>query len=208
VVINQDISALFNAAGQPAAGAQQSMVEDIVYTFSEPVNIVSNVTDRILFQINALSVNGFTGVVPATIEWAAVAGSNDTQWEVDFGVNPYACGSQTGALNSLANGCYTVTITDFSKITAVSDGHAANITTGAAPAAGNPNYATQSFYRLFGDINGDEIVNGGDCNKFKQALTTYNAAFDVNQDGFVNAGDANDFKPDLTVGFSGFTPTI
>jgi hypothetical protein len=75
VVINQDISALFNAAGQPAAGAQQSMVEDIVYTFSEPVNIVSNVTDRILFQINALSVNGFTGVVPATIEWAALAGS-------------------------------------------------------------------------------------------------------------------------------------
>jgi hypothetical protein len=31
VVINQDLSALYNAAGQPASGAQRSMVEDIVY---------------------------------------------------------------------------------------------------------------------------------------------------------------------------------
>jgi hypothetical protein len=30
--------------------------------------------------------------------------------------------------------------------------------------------ATQSFYRLFGDINGDEVVNAADNAKFKQGL--------------------------------------
>ena len=68
--------------------------------------------------------------------------------------------------------------------------------------------ATQSFYRLFGDINGDEVVNPGDNNRFKQALTTYNPAFDSNQDGIVNPGDNNRFKADLSVNFLGFTPTI
>ena len=68
--------------------------------------------------------------------------------------------------------------------------------------------ATQSFYRLFGDINGDEVVNPGDNNKFKAALTTYNPAFDFNQDGIVNPGDNNRFKENLSVTFIGFTPTI
>ena len=67
--------------------------------------------------------------------------------------------------------------------------------------------ATQSFYRLFGDINGDEFVNAADNLQFKQALTTYNAAFDFNADGFVNASDNLKFKNDLTVNFSGFTAT-
>jgi hypothetical protein len=31
--------------------------------------------------------------------------------------------------------------------------------------------ATQSFFRLFGDINGDGIVNAADNPYFKQALT-------------------------------------
>ena len=169
VVLNQDITALNSAV---TGSAQRSMVQDIVYTFSEPVNIVSNSVDPNLFQINALTVNGVTGVVPATIEWAAVAGSGGTQWEVDFGVNPDATNSQAGALNSIANGCYTITITDFSEITAVSDGQAANINAGPSPGvasstlpgyvAANANYAQQSFYRLFGDGNGDLVVNPGD----------------------------------------------
>ena len=64
--------------------------------------------------------------------------------------------------------------------------------------------ATQSFYRLFGDINGDEVVNAADNLKFKQALTTYNPAFDFNDDGIVNAADNLKFKNDLTVNCGGF----
>ena len=197
VVINQDISALYNAAGQPTPGVQRSMVEDIVYTFSEPVNFSS---DPNVFSIAVAA--GWTGTVPGTVEWAPVAGSGNTQWEVDFGVNPTASGSEAGALNSIVNGAYTITLNDPNSITAQSDAQALSL----APAGISS--ATQSFYRLFGDINGDEVVNPGDNNRFKQALTTYNPAFDFNQDGAVNPGDNNKFKADLAVSFVGFTPTI
>ena len=213
VVLNQDISALNSGI---TGATQRSMVEDIVYTFSEPVNIVSNTVDPNLFHITAFTVDGVTGVVPATIEWAPVAGSGGLQWEVDFGVNPDA---SAGQLNSIANGCYSITITNFSEITEVGGGHlAANINAGPAPGVAssvlagynpaNANYATQSFFRLFGDGNGDGIVNPGDNNKFKPAITTYNAAFDFNQDGIVNPGDNNRFKADLGLDFTAFTATI
>jgi Dockerin type I domain len=61
---------------------------------------------------------------------------------------------------------------------------------------------------LYGDINGDAVVNAADNVKFKNALTTYNAAFDFNNDGTVNASDNVRFKADLVVNFSGFTPTV
>jgi hypothetical protein len=187
VVVNQDIAALYNAAGQPTPGVQRSMVDDIVYTFSEAVNIPSASSDPNVFVVQVAP--GWTGIVP-TLEWAPVAGSGNTQWEVDFGGG------------SIANGAYTITVNQPSAIIAMSDAQALSL---AASGIGS---ATQSFYRLFGDINGDEVVNAGDNLQFKTALTTYNAAFDFNLDGVVNAGDNLKFKADLTVNFSGFTPTI
>ena len=105
-------------------------------------------------------------------------------------------------LNSIANGAYTITLNDPASIAAVADSQ------GLSLAPSGIGGTIQSFYRLFGDINGDQVVNPGDNNKFKQALTTYNPAFDYNQDGVVNPGDSNKFKADLSVDFSGFTPTI
>jgi Bacterial Ig-like domain (group 3)/Beta-propeller repeat len=191
-VINQNISALYNAAGQPFSGAQRSMVNDIVYTFSEPVNILSPADDPTVFTIAVAS--GWTGTVP-TPSWAPVAASNNTQWAITFSGNGVTGGS-------IANGAYTITISEPSSITAESDGLALSLATSGIDSA------TQSFFRLFGDINGDEFVNAADNVKFKQGLTTYNAAFDYSQDGFVNAADNVKFKNDLTVNFSGFTATI
>ena len=192
VVINEDIGALFNAAGQPAPGVQRSMVNDVVYTFTEPVNIVSPSMDANVFNIAIAS--GWSGTVP-TLNWAPVAGTNDMEWAVNFTGSGVTGGS-------IANGAYTITVNDPSAITAVSDNQALSL------AASGSDAPTQSFYRLYGDINGDELVNAADNLKFKQALTTYNAAFDFNDDGIVNAADNLKFKADLTVGFSGFTPTI
>jgi Dockerin type I domain len=192
VIINEDLSALYNAAGQPFAGAQRSMVNDIVYSFSEAVNIVAPGTEPNVFTIAVAS--GWTGT-PPTLSWAPVAGSGNTEWAISF-----TGGSITGG--SIANGAYTITVNDPSAITAVSDSQALSL---AGSGIGS---ATQSFYRLFGDINGDKFVNAADNVKFKNALTTYNAAFDYSQDGFVNASDNVRFKNDLTVNFSGFTPTI
>jgi hypothetical protein len=192
VVINQNITALYNAAGQPFAGAQRSMVNDIVYTFSEPVNIASPAVDPNVFTVAVAS--SWTGTAP-TLSWASVAGTSDTEWAVTFSGNGVTGGS-------IADGAYTITVTDPGSIAAESDG--TTLTLADSGVGG----ATQSFYRLFGDINGDGIVNAADAAKFKQALTTYNAAFDYNQDGIVNAFDSAQFKNDLTVSYSGFTPTI
>jgi Dockerin type I domain len=192
VVINQDISALYNAAGQPFAGAQRSMVNDIAYTFSQPVNILDPGTDPSVFTVAVAS--GWSGTVP-TLNWAAVPGSGDTQWAVAF-----SGAGVTGG--SIANGAYTITVADPNSITAESDGTALSF------ASSGIDSATQSFFRLFGDINGDGFVNAADNAKLKQALSTYNAAFDYSQDGFVNAADNAQFKDDLTVNFNGFTPTI
>ena len=200
VVINQDISSLYNAAGQSSPGTQRSMVEDIVYTFSEAVNIASPAVDPNVFTVAVAP--GWTGTVPTTVEWAPVAGSGDTQWEVDFGVNPNASGSQTGALASITNGAYTITVTDPSSITAQRDSQSLNL------AAGGINGATQSFYRLFGDISADGFVNAADNYQLKIALMTYNPAFDYYQYGVVNACDNWQFKADQSVNFSGFTATI
>ncbi len=192
VVINQDISALYNAAGQPAAGVQRSMVDDVVYTFSTPVNITSSASDPNVFTVAVAS--GWTGTVP-TLNWAAVAGSGGTQWAVSFSGSGVTGGS-------IANGCYTITISDPSAITAVADGQ------GVSLASSGIGGATQSFFRLYGDINADKFVNGADNIKFNQALTTYNAAFDFNADGYVNSTDTTQFDDDLTLNYSGFTTTI
>ena len=192
VVINENISALYNAAGQPSPGMQRSMVDDVVYTFSEPVNILNPLVDPNVFTVAVAS--GWTGTVP-TLDWEFVPGSGDTQWAVTFSGNGVSGGS-------IANGAYTITVTDPASITAISDGQALSLT------ANGIGSATQSFFRLFGDINGDGVVNAADNAKFKNALTTYNAAFDYNDDGVVNAADNAKFKNDLTLNFSGFTATI
>jgi Right handed beta helix region len=192
VVINENLSALYNAPGQPAPGTQRSMVNDIVYTFSEAVNIVSSGVDPSVFTVAVAA--GWTGTVP-TLSWAPVTGSGNTEWAVTF-----SGGSVTGG--SIANGAYTITVNHPSEITAVSDSQQLSL---AGSGIGS---ATQSFYRLFGDINGDEFVNASDNAKFKIALGAYNPAFDFTQDGFVNASDNAKFKADLVVNFSGFTHTI
>ncbi len=174
------------------------MVNDIVYTFSEPVNVLNPSVDPNVFTIAVAS--GRTGTVPM-LGWAPVAGTGNTEWAVTFSGNGVTGGS-------IANGAYTITVTDPDSIAALSDNQTLSLTPGQAPATNNPDYATQSFYRLFGDINGDGVVNAADNLKFKQALTTYNAAFDYNDDGTVNAADNLKFKNDLTVNFSGFTATI
>jgi hypothetical protein len=69
---------------------------------------------------------------------------------------------------------------------------------------------TDTFYRLFGDINGDRVVNAADNLKLKTALVTYNSAFDSNGDGFINAADNLQFKGSQSTTFlnDGFITTI
>jgi len=75
---------------------------------------------------------------------------------------------------------------------------------------------TDTFYRTFGDINGDNQVNSlTDVTDFKKALgassgaAAYVAAFDVNADAQINSlVDFTQFKLRLGRSVSGFTETI
>ncbi len=163
------------------------MVQDVVYTFNEPVTIPDA---NAAFTV--LGVGPNPGIAPTTLTATAVPGSNGTQWAVTL------TGAAAGALGSIANGEYSITI-NRSAVFAAADG--------ATPlAAGRTDY----FYRLFGDMNGDEVVNATDNLQLKKALINYNPAFDSNADGAVTASDNLAFKKDLTVAYfgDGFVPTI
>jgi dTDP-4-dehydrorhamnose reductase len=131
--------------------------------------------------------------VPALI-WTAINPNSDgssMQWAVSFG--------GAGAVgNSIANGVYDMTL------------NPAAVTSDANPAVNVQSRPTDTFYRLFGDINGDGVVNAADNFQFKTALATYNAAFDSNGDGVVNAADNFQLKNSQSYNFasSGIVYTI
>jgi uncharacterized repeat protein (TIGR03803 family) len=166
-VINGDNpNGLFNAPGQPTPGVQRSMVEDIVYTFNEPVTIPDA---NAAFTV--VGTGPHPGTAPSTLLATAVPGTSGTQWAVSL------TGKADGVLASIANGEYSITINP-SAVFAAADGT-------TAMTAGE----TDTFYRLFGDINGDRVVNVSDEFQFSKAMNTYTPIFDVNGDGAINLAD-------------------
>jgi hypothetical protein len=159
-------------------GVQRSMVDSIVYSFSEAVNLSGAVATIAVHS-------GQSGTAP-TLIWTAISPSSDgssTQWAVSF--------SGSGVVgNSIANGVYDITL------------NSADVTSDANPAVTVQSRPTDTFYRLFGDINGDGVVNAADNFQFKTALATYNAAFDYNDDGVVNAADNFQFKASQSYNFA------
>jgi hypothetical protein len=73
---------------------------------------------------------------------------------------------------------------------------------------------TDTFFRLFGDVNGDKKVNASDANQFNNTfglasgLAGYLALFDFTGNGSTNAADANQFNNRFGSAWSGFTATI
>ena len=92
--------------------------------------------------------------------------------------------------NSIDNGVYDITL------------NSSAVASDANPAVNVQVRPTDTFYRLFGDINGDGVVNAADNFQFKAAMSTYNAAFDYNGDGVVNAADNFQFKASQSYNFS------
>ena len=162
-------------------GVQRSMVDSIVYTFSEAVNL-SGAAATIAVH------SGQSGTAP-TLTWTAMNPNSDgsaTQWAVTF--------SGSGVVgNSIANGVYDITL------------NSADVISDANPLVTVQPRPTDTFYRLFGDINGDGVVNASDNFQFKTALATYNAAFDYNNDGVVNAADNFQLKNSMSVSFASAT---
>ena len=135
VVVNANIPAL--------AGVQRSMVNSIVYTFSEAVTLNSTTA----FSIAVSS--GQTGTVP-TLNWSAISpdgGGASTQWVVTF-----SGAGVTGG--SIADGVYDITL------------NTAAVTSEANPTVPAQPHNTDTFYRFFGDAGGTGRVDNADYTAF------------------------------------------
>jgi uncharacterized repeat protein (TIGR03803 family) len=171
-------------------GPQRSMVDSIVYTFSAAVNMGANA-----FSIAVHA--GQTGTVPSPA-WAAINPNGDgssSQWVVAF--------SGAGVVGgTIANGVYDISL------------NAAAVTSAANPAVTAQSRPTDTFYRLFGDSNGDGRVNNADyaaflnTNGLKSGQPGFNSAFDSNGDGRINNSDYALMLTDNGLRYSGFTATI
>lgn len=175
-------SVVINGNNPALAGAQRSMVDSIVYSFSEAVDIA---------PFNAFSISVLAdqpGFAPE-LSWAPInpdANGDSAQWVVTF--------NSSG--ESIANGVYNI---ELNTTLVASELHPENRVTPRP---------VDTFFRLFGDGNGNGIVNAVDNFQFKAALTTYNPVFDVNDDGVVNATDNYWFKASQSYNFSGIAYTI
>jgi subtilase family serine protease len=185
-------SVVINADNPALSGPQRSMVDSIVFTFNHAVTLGSGAFTIALHA--GVTVNGAAGqtvgTVP-TLTWASPDGG--VTWVVTFS----GAGVSGG---SIADGVYDITL----NASAVTD--AAN-----QMLSGD---RVDTFYRLFGDVDGNGRVNATDYSAFvgtfglRSGQTGFLAAFDVDADGRVNSTDYNAFVDNFGDRFSGFTPTI
>jgi hypothetical protein len=174
------------------AGAQRSMVDQIVYTFNHAVSLAAGAVTIALHQ--NVTVNGVSGQAVGTLPTLGYSSPDGgVTWVVTFSGN--------GVVNnSIADGVYDITLNH----AAVSDAQ------GQALAADR----TDTFFRLYGDTNGDGTVNNTDTFKFKSTFLKnvgdagYLAYLDYNGDGTANNTDAFQLKKRFLTTYAGFTPTL
>jgi hypothetical protein len=182
-------SVAVNGAVPFANPAQRSMITSLVVTFNTPVTLDPNAfsLENIgLFSAssrfippNQLMITPSTGsssVFTITFDAGSVAIGTTLN-----GVTKRAGGataSTTG--NSLDDGNYVLRI-DSTKVRSGSGTLTGNSTFGAT--------ATDNFFRMYGDSNGDGRVDGTDFAALRAALAgAYNPAFDFDGNGSVSSG--------------------
>jgi Dockerin type I domain len=167
----QVVSAVVNA-GQ-ADLTQRSVVTDVTVTFDRVVGFAG--APEAAFRLTRTGPGGALGDVALAVD---LSGSTATQTvaRLTFG-GPLTEGS--AAAPSLSDGRYTLTVF-------------------GGQAQGGDYVAT--LLRLFGDVNGDAVVNGTDLTAFRGAFgansldASYLAAFDWNGDGAINGTDLTQFR--------------
>jgi predicted outer membrane repeat protein len=182
--INGDLSAL--------AGAQRSMVNDIVYTFNHRVSLAAGAVTIALHP--NVTVNGVGGQTVGTVPTVSFSSSDGgVTWVVTFSGNGVIAGS-------IADGVYDVTL------------NAADVTDAAGQVLSADR--TDTFYRLYGDTQGHQRVNATDYSAFVGAFgsrsgqSAYLACLDYDGNGRINAVDYSAFVGNFGTRYSGFTATI
>jgi hypothetical protein len=163
--------------------AQRSRVSSLTVAFSGLVDLPPVPAGA--FQLTRIGPGGPTGDVTMLVD---LSGSTATQT-----IAKLTFSGVFTEFGSLIDGNYTLTVLG-SQISA--NGQPLDGDGDGVP-GGN---FTLSFFRFFGDVNGDRFVNGADFGPFRAAFGTaagdpgYNAAFDLNGDGFVNGADFGPFR--------------
>jgi hypothetical protein len=175
--------------------AQRSIITSLVVNFGSPVTLQPNAFS--LENIGLLTAG--SSFIPQSQLIVAPASGSSSSYTITFDAGSVANGTVVngivkragGALaanngNSLADGNYVLRI-DATKV----DGE------GFALVGDNAfgDVATDRFFRMYGDNDGDGDVDGTDAVALRNAQLSYNAALDWDGNGSVSAGaDINNFN--------------
>ncbi len=173
--------------------SQRSELTSLVIAFSAPVVVSAGA-----FTIQNIGLTSAQSPVDlAQSQIIVTADASQMVYTIRFGsgsgVVTRSATNGTGRGNSLVDGNYVLSI-DPSKVTR----NGVNLSSSNNLGDGDNQFgdlATDSFFRMFGDGNGDGVVSTSDTGLFRASLTAYDAAFDADGDGFVlNSGvDRSDF---------------
>jgi rhamnogalacturonan endolyase len=151
--------------------AQRSMVTSITLRFSAPVTLAAGAVTLALHSPDNV------GSLPGSLTWSTADGG--LSYTVTFSGNNTFNGS-------LADGVYDLTL------------HASLITDAwSQPLSGGDQ--TTTFHRLYGDANGDALIDGADLGAFATgfgltaASPTFPAYFDIDGDGKIDGVDLGNF---------------
>ncbi len=183
----QLVSVVINGGDTFLNAAQRSQVTSLVVTFDMPVNL----------SPGAFTIvdNGLTTVqTPVAVDPSQilVTGSGTT-YTIRFGSGPGVVTRDTsvglGRGNSLRDGNFLLTV-DPTKVKDLPN--LQSLSPNNSFGDGDNEFgdrAVDNFFRLFGDSDGNGVVNSLDTGAFARAISTYNAAVDFNGDGLVqNSG--------------------
>ncbi len=178
-----------NSVALNGGTAQRSQLTSIIVTFNTPVTLSSGA-----FTIGQYSLTSFNSFVRSIAQSQIIVTPNAgsaTTFTITFGVGPGVQTRTNG--NSLVDGNYRLTV-DATKVT----GSTGSNMSGNYQFGHNPNLAGHdTFFRLYGDSDGDGDVDGTDRIAFNRAATTYNAAMDYNGNGVVDSSDFSFFSSNL-----------
>src|SRR5262249_30862300 len=132
-------------------GAQRSRVTNLVVVFDQAVSLDPNAF--IISLHSNVTVDSIPGQTAGTVPTMNLASGDGKTWIITFSGNGVDAGG------SIADGVYDITI-DHTKVKLVTSPS----TTMAAD-------YTSAFHRLFGDLNGDGVVNALENGQFRNVFT-------------------------------------
>jgi hypothetical protein len=164
--------------------AQRSRVTSVTVTFNGPAAFAGAVASAFrLSRVGGSAIGSFTAAANIVNGVTVVTLSGFTGSETQFG--------------SLADGRYTLTV--FANQVSA-DGQALD---GNGDGQGGDDFTAgdaQGLFRLYGDVNGDQNVNGFDLGFFRNAFgaqtgdPNYLSFLDFNGDGVINGFDLGQFR--------------